>query len=418
MTLQDFYSDLYKRIRLNHQRLSSETYAGEHVFREAEYNWEGDWEGRALLAFVCQYRMTGEKIPALEYEMEHLAEKTNSCGYFGRIADGIVQSEQQFSGHSWLLRGLCEYYKTFGGAKVLNVIHSIMQNLYLPCIGLCSSYPDTPRPREGEVMGYLLGAEKGWLLSSDVGCAFMAIDGVTAVCKICPRPEYLGLARTLIETFVKLDHYALSAQTHATLSATRGIIRMYEITGEEYYLKKAIELYRLYCEKGRGLTYENINWFGRNDTFTEPCAVIDSMIVALKLYDKTGKPEYLTDARRIYYNGINLGQRDNGGAGTNLAVTSNSAVWAMNTYEAYFCCTMRLAEGLLYARRYADFIYIDNDAFPVEKDEFGRYFKGDRLMCLIEGEKTLKPLPEIYKYPKSELEKLKIKVVFDKDERF
>ena len=67
-----YYEEFLQRVALNFGRLSGETYRGGNVFRDPEYSWEGDWEGRALLAFVCLKRLTGNEIPTLQYEIELL----------------------------------------------------------------------------------------------------------------------------------------------------------------------------------------------------------------------------------------------------------------------------------------------------------------------------------------------------------
>ena len=44
---------------------------------------------------------------------------------------------------------------------------------------------------------------------------------------------------------------------------------------------------------------ENYNWFTQKDSWTEPCAVVDSLILALSFYRETGEKEFKTLARRI-----------------------------------------------------------------------------------------------------------------------
>lgn len=59
---------LSERIRLNYERLSGGDYyqIGQiFVSPPAEYDWPGDKEGRALLAFVDHYEIFGQKIPCM-----------------------------------------------------------------------------------------------------------------------------------------------------------------------------------------------------------------------------------------------------------------------------------------------------------------------------------------------------------------
>ena len=41
-----------KNIELNYERLLTEEYSLEKLFRPADYDWPGDWEGRALPSSV------------------------------------------------------------------------------------------------------------------------------------------------------------------------------------------------------------------------------------------------------------------------------------------------------------------------------------------------------------------------------
>ena len=89
-----------RNIELNFQRLSGLEYSIEKVFRDASYDWPGDWEGRALLAFCCHYEISKKAIPCMHLMMEVLPQKTNSKSYFGKEFDGDagkvrVQSEKR-----------------------------------------------------------------------------------------------------------------------------------------------------------------------------------------------------------------------------------------------------------------------------------------------------------------------------------
>lgn len=408
-----YYQDFLRRVELNFDRLSSDMYSGEHIFRDCEYAWEGDWEGRALLAFVCLKRLTGKEIPALNYEISHLKEKTNEYGYFGKVADGNSISEQLLSGNGWYLRGLCEYYRDTQNAEILSLIKSVVENLYLRCDKLYDRYPAENRAAEGDVSGTLSQSVDGWILSTDVGCAYIALDGLTAAYRILKSERLRAFIDKQIARFLSLDKLKCRMQTHATLTACRAIIRMYLITRDKSYLEQGKSLFDFYTVHGMTLTYENFNWFGREDTWTEPCAVIDSLICALYLYRELNDTNYLTLARRIYFNGINLGQRCNGGAGTNSCVTAQNPVLKTEMFEAYFCCSMRLAEGLYQVSLFADELFAESDEGKASvRDEFGRVFRGDHLLCSVNGGE-LTCLPKMYNYSPEELKLLRIKILFD-----
>ena len=411
--------DFRRRVERTFERLSGDTYAGEKVFREPSYDWPGDWEGRYLLASVLLRRLTGRETASFAYLWEHLGEHTNEYGYFGSVTDGTSVSEQQLSGNGWFLRGLCEYYADTPEISVRDRIMSIVENLYIKCADLYARYPISGARAQGGVAGSAVGENGGWLLSSDVGCAFVALDGLTAAYALFPSSRLKEFIDGCMRVFFSIDKLAVHMQTHATLTCCRAILRMYRVTEEEQYLARAQEVFALYAEHGMTLTYENFNWFGREDTWTEPCAVTDSLIAALDLYDATAQPQYLTLARRIWLNAFRLCQRDNGGAGTNSCVTQQSGVWSMQMYEAFFCCTMRTAEGLYRAGQSLDLLLAEADADAARapaQDKYGRWMCGDRLLCSINGG-PLGPLPNILEIGQAELEKLRLRIVFSAGEK-
>ena len=106
-------AEMDDRLARNRDRLLKPYYQMPEVFQSPDADWPGDKEGRALLAFVSHYKATGYSNPCMEQMLEALPAHTNAQLYFGPDACGEI-FEQQLSGHSWLLRGLCEHYEQFG----------------------------------------------------------------------------------------------------------------------------------------------------------------------------------------------------------------------------------------------------------------------------------------------------------------
>jgi hypothetical protein len=157
------------------------------------------------------------------------------------------------------------------------------------------------------------------------------------------------------------------------------------------------------------LTYENFNWFGRKDTWTELCAVVDSFMLASELYTVTGNESYRTLARRIWFNGLQFCQRENGGAGPNTCVTKENNVLKISMYEAPFCCTMRYAEGLLNFYRYSNMLSHDPNA-DVVTDGYGRRFVDDVLLVKHNGE--IKPIFSCSSLSKDEALNTELQIIF------
>ncbi len=420
--------EIIQRSELNYRRLDEdEYYRIGGVFSPLSYDWAADKEGRALLAFVSHYKISGRKIDCMEQMLSQLPDRLNERGYMGRIGGRLIL-EQQLSGHSWLLRGLCEHYEQFGDELSLRLVRSLTENLFLPTAGRYSSYP-TRRQKvdRGGVSGTELGEYEGWRLSTDVGCAFMGIDGLSHAYVVLHDERIKALLDEMIGVYLSIDRIALRAQTHCTLSAARGMMRMHAATKDEKYLCGAQQIWRDYVYGGgMTLTNQNFNWWGRENSWTEPCAVVDSLMLSLELFKATGQAVYRTTAARIWHNGMATVQRDNGGAGTDSPVSARGeGRLYMKSYEAAFCCTMRLAEGLWYVKENAGMLYAQT-AGGVMRDENGTYRDGDILygeptggiekfavgFTEVDGHR-LAPIVKYYGVPKEIIKTGSQQIVFD-----
>lgn len=389
--------ELTERIQKNRQRLQKPYYQMPEVFQEPDATWPGDKEGRALLAFVSHYKATGYADPCMDAFLKAMPTYTGEKLYFGEPAGELI-NEQQLSGHSWLLRGLCEHYEQFRDDISKQILMAVTEGLYLPTVGRCASYPTDRDPKElnsGGVSGHTAGQYEGWKLSTDVGCAFMSIDGLSHVYAITRDERVKTLLDEMIGVWCGIDKVALRAQTHCTLTSARGMLRLYEITGDGTYLDNAREIYELYVHGGgMDAVYQNLNWWGRPTTWTEPCAIVDSLMLAGELYRLTGNEGYRRTAARVFCNGLASAQRPDGGAGTDSVVfrdipgLADCDTLKLLTWEAPFCCTMRLAEGLWYALQHRDMLYVEveQDASGhlwVERDPQGRYMSGDVVVAEV-----------------------------------
>ncbi len=343
--------ELQERMARNFHRLETGRYLPDSIYEIPSRNyheasWPGDLPGRLILGQTLLQQASGREAKYLEVIMDDLPNHFNDKGYMGIIYDDVL-NEQQLSGHGWLLRGLSEYYLMTGDDTVLDYIKTISDNLILPTAGYHQDYPLDPSIRD-EAGGYMGTNQKeldGWILSSDVGCNFIFMDGVIQVYTILQTPELKSISYEMADRFLEADLYNIKAQTHATLTALRGLMRLYAFTGEKRFLEGAIERYNLYKAEGMTENYENFNWFQRPE-WTEPCAVVDSYQLALELWKHTGEGNYLNDAQLIWYNGISYAQRDNGGFGlSNCPGPTEQSLEAI-LYEAHWCCTMRGSEGI------------------------------------------------------------------------
>lgn len=356
--------DLYRRILLNRLRLNDSLYRYEKVFTETS-SWPGDFPGRAILALVSLYdafdgysTVKDDILSQLKEIFCHIDEYLNKDNYFGIPFNNEFVDEQQVAGNSWYLRGLIGYYRITKEEKYLDQIKSIVKNFLNPISSFYSHYPTIQRDFGG-VGGHITEElYDGWRLSSDIGCAFIMMDGMSEAYSLIKDEELKDNLAHIIEKFLTIDFVNLECQTHATVSCARGIYRFYQETKEQKYLDYAISIFDEYLNKGTTYDYSNINWFNRPTTWTEPCCIVDSIILAKKLYLETKEKKYLDIFNKIYVNTIRTFQRDNGGAGCSTCAIDDSYSMKMFMYEAFFCCTMRLGEGL---KEICDFSLIRED---------------------------------------------------------
>lgn len=400
-----------RNTKLNFSRLLQKEYAIDNVFQAGNYNWPGDWEGRALLAFTCHYEIDKSVSPCMHKFVEQLKEHTNSKLYFGKEFDGITVDEQQLSGHNWYLRGLLKYAENFNSDFAMQAAKSTVENLYLPVLEWFDHYPLERESYGGGVSGNSSEILSGWNLSTDVGCAFMCFDGLSKYYQKTADARVKNFLDKGMEVFKQIDLLKYKFQTHTSLTFMRGILTLYQTTREQKYLDLVKDRFAFYLEHGMTLTYENFNWFGREDTWTEPCAVTDSFILALELYKETNEDFYKTLARRIWFNGLQFCQRENGGAGPNTCVTISQPILSVSPfyYEAPFCCTMRYAEALLYYHIYSSLLsWNENGQETV--DELGRRFVDDTLLVQL-NDKVI-PIFSCNTIEKEAAKKLQLKIVY------
>jgi hypothetical protein len=359
--------ELLARALRNYDRLETDIYKPENDFNAggASEGWPGDKEGRIILGLTLQAQATHREPKYLDEIIHSIPEHVNEAGYLGPVLEDKIM-EQQLSGHGWLLRGLCEYYHWKKEPRVKKYIGDIINHLALPTRGHYRNYPIDPESRKqdaGEAAGTTQNTVGNWMLSSDIGCAFIFLDGVVQAYTLFPSHELKDLIEEMTGRFLQIDLVAIKAQAHATLTALRGILRYYSITGKPELLRQAKDRYDLYRKVAMTENYENYNWFGRPE-WTESCAIIDSFMLAVQLWQYTGDPGYLEDAHHIYYNAVCHAQRANGGFGLDNCpgpVTDSLQVYAD---EAWWCCTMRGGEGMASAIQYNYFTGADELIVP------------------------------------------------------
>jgi hypothetical protein len=382
------YGELAMRINLNFARLETGKYWPESIFGMDKNSWPADWEGRTMLALTMLAQSAGRTPAFLDEIVDETQNRLNEKGYIGMVYPDGVTHEQAMAGHSWMIRAMTEYFNWKKDSepqradKAMTILKSIVHGLYIPQTENYRNYPVNPVDRYNATDWILSEAKdpnwkaaailkkKSALELSDVGCAFIAIDGATAAYELLRTDELKRLIEAMIDSYQTLPLEELHVQTHATLSGIRGILRWHRITSEQKYLDLADKTFNVYKAKALTDLYGNYNWFGV-PRWTEPCAIIDSFMIAQQLWEITGREDYLKDAHHILYNAIAHAERLNGAFGTDSCVGAKIALankegkegWGESdqailfakalTYEVFWCCNMRGGDGLSCAAMYS-----------------------------------------------------------------
>lgn len=398
--------ELKTRIERNFQRLHGDKYQPDHVFLTMEQSgdWPGDTEGRTMLGLVLESQALHKRPLYLTEIVKRIPSHLNELGYMGPVYPQYMH-EQQLSGNGWMLRALCEYYLWKRDVHIKDAIDSLARHLFLPGIGQYSHYPIEEGGRTqnvGEASGSIVSTTGKWMLSTDIGCVFIGMEGLIHAFDITQDTALQPAIEELIQRFLEIDLVGIKAQTHATLTACRGLVRYALATNRQDLIEEAEKRFALYVEHGMTENYENYNWFGRFDTWTEPCAIVDSYLLATQLWQATGKSSYLEWAELIYYNAICHTQRENGGFGCDNCPgqAEKTSLLQVKIPEAHWCCTMRGAEGLANAARFS--------CFENGKDVWLPFYH-DAEMDIILKEKGILSLQEETEYPFGNAVKLTVK---------
>lgn len=362
--------ELGYRAGLNYTRLEGQWYRPEEVFQADKHGWPGDWEGRVILALTLLAQSTHRTPAYLDKIISLIPEHLNAKGYFGPMLPQGKYDEQHLSGHGWILRGLCEYYLWKKDQTVKRLLETMIHNFIMTTKGAFAKYPLDPKTRFQDpvwILSKLQTKTKHHAETSDAGCAYILLDGVTQCYQIFKTPALKELADEMFDRYMQMDFLTLHIQTHATLTGIRSMIRMHELTGQQKYLDDAIKMFSLYKAEAWTDAYGNYNWFGA-PRWTEPCAIIDSFIIATSLWRFTKQSLYLEDAHHIYFNALSHAHRINGSFGSDRCCgaieTEDNQFLAPINYETYWCCTMRGGEGFSRAIEYSFFADDDTVVVP------------------------------------------------------
>lgn len=340
-----------ERLAASLARLAREDYAAHAAIAESEASdWPGDLAGRLLLSLSRQLHsgyVDGSRPREL---FEAMLAAMQGRGYFGEPAGDIVD-EQQVACHGWVVSGLLQYGAATGDPRSLEAAGRVVDHLILPAMARLDSYPLERDPiDEGAASGTATAVVGGWRVSTDTWCVLVALGALVPFYEATRREDVASAIRRLLEVVSEVDLVEQRAQLHASLAGARNFARFAELTGDETATAFAVRVYAQYATHGRTLNFATYNWFGRPDSWTEPCAIVDALGLAFALHRLTGEAGYLDDVVLIEENALAFAERPNGSFGLDSVATEDDPVLFAIHPDARWCCTMRGALGLVDVR--------------------------------------------------------------------
>lgn len=332
-------------------RLNQDDYRpGRVVAESAADEWPGDLAGRLLLTKSRLSRSGHGDDGEVHDLFARMLVAVDGTGYFGPPLLEIVD-EQQVACHGWVASGFLQYGLTFDDARAIDAARRVVDALLLPAVRRLDSYPTTrDGSHEGGPAGTATSVVGDWRLSTDTWCVLLTLNGLVPVWEVTRAPDIAEAIEGLLDLAMEVDLPRQGAQLHATLAAARNFARYGEVSGDARAVAAAASIYDEYVRLSRTLNWATYNWFHRDDSWTEPCAIVDSLGLAMALWRTTGLPRYLEDARRIERNALAFAQARDGSFGLDsIATRENPEIRPLHD-DARWCCTIRGGLGIIDVR--------------------------------------------------------------------
>lgn len=336
------------RLRLSAARLSRDDYAAESVIAETTgSDWPGDLAGRLLLTLTRLAGAEHESLERVTELFEAMTSATAELGYFGSPLGDIVD-EQQVACHGWVASAYLQYGFLTNDPRAFVAAERVIDGLLLPAISRFGSYPvGRVAAVDGAPSGTATEVMNNWLVSTDTWCILLALNGLVPYLEYERREDIIGACDTLISSLGALDLIGVGVQLHAALAAARNAAHFAELTGSTAAEAVAKKVYETYSLQARTLNWATYNWFGREDSWTEPCAIVDSVGLGFALWRLTRDPAYIRDVALIETNGMAFAQKHGGGFGLDSIATLVEPTIRVIHEDARWCCTVRGALGLI-----------------------------------------------------------------------
>lgn len=286
------------------------------------FNFSGDLSGR----FFEVMASAAEKRTDYQQLMEEALKYQKADGRFGDVnlhfnADEIGGEHMALLwGNGRFLVGLMEYYKHFKDPKVLDAAKKLgdfFKQTYTAC-----SKPEVVAKLEG------FGAQ-------GIICFTQYIEGLVMLSEETGDMTYTDFAK---KTYPLIGERG-AQHSHGYLTTLRGVLKLYEFTGNKTYLKFVRDAIDDLSQSDDITIYGSVKeFFGNIHDRDEGCSTADLLRLYLGLYSFTKASDYLLKAENVMYNSLYFNQYYTGDFGHHDLTAKGSAPSTM--MAAWWCCTM------------------------------------------------------------------------------
>lgn len=299
-----------------------------HVRRFTEFS--GDVSGRYIGALACAGADRKETYPELKALAGGVIDCQKPEGFFGDAfaKSGVVKEDMAVLwGNGRLLIGLLEYARFTGDREAVSAARR-MGDFIVRIAPEMNSGKVRKQFEDGAfAMGYI--------------CWTQLIEGLAELHKVTRAPEY----RKVAEEMAARTERRPNEHSHGFLSSVRGILDLYEVTGERRFLDQAVREWQGVVESGNVLIPGSIPeaWKPKAHR-TEGCSEADWLRLSLRLWTHTRNLSCLEQAERTLFNEFAMNQFNTGDFGHRVISRTGSPIGGNEegggTARAWWCCTL------------------------------------------------------------------------------
>ena len=333
----NFLSERYRLTLDRVRKRGTPAYSRELVLADAIPNpvrrfteFSGDVSGRYIGALSCAAADRHDDYAELRALVPELIRLQKPGGYFAAsfAPHGITKEDMAVLwGNGRLLIGLLEYARWSQDADAIAAAKRMGGFLARIAPEMNSETVRKQFESGSFAMGYI--------------CWTQIIEGLAELYRVTQAAEYRQVAEEMAERTVRKP----GEHSHGFLSSVRGIMSLFEVTGERRWLDRAEQEWQGVMESGNVLAPGSIPeaWKPKVRR-TEGCAEADWLRLSLGLWVQTRNLDYLEHAEKTLFNEFCMNQFATGDFGHRMAGTTGSPIGGNQegggTARAWWCCTL------------------------------------------------------------------------------